>query len=78
MQKVKLTALRRDLFRIVDQVLETGVPVAVERHGTTVLLAPQAPAPRLARLKRRELIRGNPATLPDARTSKWREPRNLT
>jgi antitoxin (DNA-binding transcriptional repressor) of toxin-antitoxin stability system len=77
MERLKLTVLRRNLFRVVDQVLATGVPVAVDRHGKTVLLLPQDPPSRLARLPRRKLIRGDVASLPDTKVGTWREPRNL-
>lgn len=30
---VKPSQLREDIYRILDQVLETGVPVEIERHG---------------------------------------------
>ncbi|MCA1602738.1 MAG: N-formylglutamate amidohydrolase [Acidobacteria bacterium] len=35
MEKLTLTALRQRLFQVADQVLKTGVPVAIERHGKT-------------------------------------------
>jgi antitoxin (DNA-binding transcriptional repressor) of toxin-antitoxin stability system len=78
MEKMTLTALRQDLFRVVDRVLETGVPVAIERQGKTVLLAPQAAPPKLSRLKRRKLVKGDPRSLVDLKVTRWREPRKLT
>jgi hypothetical protein len=77
MQKFTLTALREKLFEVADRVIETGVPVAIERRGKTLLLTPQAPAPRLARLRRRKLIRGAPGLLVSVKAGKWREPQNL-
>jgi hypothetical protein len=78
MEKLTLTTLRRRLFEVADRVLETGVPVAIERRGKTLLLTPRDGAvSKLARLKRRNLIRGKPETLVDAKAGTWREPRNL-
>lgn len=77
MEKLTLTALRQNLFRVVDRVLETGIPVAVQRHGKTVLLAPQTTVPKLSKLKRRKLINGDPESLVDAKAGQWREPRKL-
>lgn len=77
MKKLTLTTLRQRLFEVADRVLETGVPVAIERRGKTLLLSPRAPASKLARLRRRKLVRGAPASLVNARAGTWREIRNL-
>ena len=52
--KMTATALRANLYRVLDQVLETGEPVEVERKGRRVRLIPvEAPpaADLLARLQ---------------------------
>lgn len=77
MEKLSLTALRHNLFEVADRVLDTGVPVVIERKGRKLLLSPDVPRSRLAGLKRRKLIRGEPETLVDERVSTWREPENL-
>jgi hypothetical protein len=77
MDKLTLTTLRERLFEVADRVIETGVPVAIERRGKTLLLAPQEPTPRLARLRRRKLIKGAPGSLVDVKAGRWREVRNL-
>jgi hypothetical protein len=77
MEKLTLTTLRAKLFEVADRVIETGVPVAIERRGKTLLLAPQAALPRLARLRRRKLIRGAPGLLVGVKAGKWREVQNL-
>ncbi len=77
MEKLSLTALRHNLFEVADRVLETGVPVVVERKGRTLLLCPGTPRSKLVGLKRRKLIRGAPETLVDERVATWREPANL-
>lgn len=77
MEKLTLTALRRRLFEVADQVLRTGVPVAIQRRGRTLLLSPASAPSRLARLKRRKLIRGKPEALVNVKVGEWREPKNL-
>lgn len=77
MEKLTLTALRQDLFRVVDRVLATGSPVAIERKGKTILLTPQVRPPKLGRLKRRRLVIGDPRSLVDVKVGQWREPRKL-
>jgi hypothetical protein len=77
MEKLTLTTLRLRLFEVADRVLETGVPVVIERRGKTLLLAPQQPGSRLSRLKRRKLIKGSPEALVSVKVVKWHEARNL-
>jgi antitoxin (DNA-binding transcriptional repressor) of toxin-antitoxin stability system len=49
MKEVTLTELRRNIFRLVDEALETGEPIVVKRKGRTVTLAPDGARPRGAR-----------------------------
>ncbi len=77
MEKLTLTALRHRLFHVADQVLTTGTPVAIERHGKTLLLVAQAKRSRLAGLKRRKLIHGRTESLVSVKAAQWREPENL-
>ena len=51
--------LRANLYRILDRVLETGVPVEVERKGRSVLITPGEETSRLSGL------RPYPGYLPD-------------
>ena len=60
--------LRENVYRVLDQVLETGVPVEIERHGRRLRIVPatagRASAPgRLTRLKRRPYLRCAPEAL---------------
>jgi prevent-host-death family protein len=41
MKEVTLTELRRNIFRLVDEALETGEPIVVKRKGRTVKLTPE-------------------------------------
>lgn len=78
MQKLSITALRQKLFQVADEVLESGIPVAIERRGRTLLLVAEAAGKsRLAALKRRKLVKGDAADLVNTRVGEWREPKNL-
>ena len=78
MQKLTITALRQNLFQVADKVLESGIPVAIERHGKTLLLVSEAAGkPRLSALKRRKLIKGDAASLANTKVGEWRELKNL-
>jgi hypothetical protein len=66
----RLTAskLRANVYRVLDQVLETGVPVEIERHGRRLRIIAEtsgktAAPGKLTRLKPRKLLRGDPEAL---------------
>lgn len=46
-----VTALRANLYRLLDQVLETGIPIEVERNGRRLRIAPVETRSRLAFLR---------------------------
>lgn len=77
MSPLSVTALRQNLFKVVDQVLETGVPVEIERHGKKLLLIPVEAISKLANLKRRHVIVGDPEGLVDLQVGEWHEPDNV-
>jgi len=56
--------LRQDIYRLLDQVLETGEPVIVERNGRRLrIIADEAPS-RLGTLVRRpDVVIGDSADL---------------
>jgi len=59
--RITLTKMRADLYRIVDEVLETGIPVEIERRGRVVRLMPDKPKSKLDKLvKQPGTILGDP------------------
>src|SRR5580700_6136312 len=44
MKTVTITELRRNIFRLIDETLETGEPIVLNRKGKRVVLGPEAPA----------------------------------
>ena len=59
--KLSLTKARSDLYRIVDGVLEAGVPVEIERRGRKIRIVPVRPKSKLENLvKRPGTIVGDP------------------
>jgi len=73
---ITVTKLRADLYRVIDRVIEKGVPVEVELRGRKVLIVPAEPRDKLVGLvKRPGVIAGHPGRLPRAKTfdeKKWR------
>ncbi len=61
--KTTATALRRDLYNLLDHALDTGEVIEVMRHGRVVRLVPDAPTTLLDKLVRRDVIVGDPAEL---------------
>ena len=57
---ITATALRENVYRILDEVIETGKPVEVIRKGAVIKLVPQKKVSKLSRLKRRHLYNGDP------------------
>jgi len=55
--------LRENIYRILDQVLETGVPVEVRRRGKTIRIVPGEPVSRLERLQPREYLLDGPESI---------------
>lgn len=54
-RQVTPSQLRADVYRLVDEVLETGIPLQINRRGRKLLLVAEEPV--VDRLSR---IRGNP------------------
>ena len=55
--------LRENIYRILDQVLETGVPVEIRRKGKTVRIIAAEPPPKLERLKQRIYLLEDPEAI---------------
>lgn len=55
--------LRENVYRILDQVLATGVPVEIERGGKILRISAAESPGKLANLKRRDCIVGDPQEL---------------
>ncbi len=73
-KRIHASALRRDVYRLLDQVLETGEPVEIERRGRVLRIVTDPPKSKLAALvSRPEAISGDPGDLVDVEWSgSWR------
>lgn len=60
---VSSTKFRGNVYALLDEVLETGNPLEVERKGRKLLIIPQAPVSKLDRLIPRPTIKGDPEGL---------------
>jgi hypothetical protein len=57
------SALRADVYRVLDEVLETGQPVQIDRRGKRIVIAAAEPRSRLERLEPHDVIVGDPEDL---------------
>ena len=61
---VTASALRADIYRILDRVIETGEPVEIVRKGCRLRIVPEAPTAKLDRLVcRSDAVVGDSAEL---------------
>ncbi len=74
---MSLTALRQQLFKVVDQVIATGIPVEVNRKGHILKIVLVEKKSKLANLVKHDCIVGDPDELIDLSLYKWSEENNL-
>ena len=60
---VTASVLRKNIYRLLDEVLETGRPLAVQRKKGTLKVVAEKPPTKLARLKKHNCIQGDPEDL---------------
>ena len=61
--RVPASKFRENLYGILDQALETGVPVEVIRKGKILKIIPEVKSDKLSRLKKRKCIVGDPESI---------------
>ena len=56
---VTASALRQNIYAILDEALETGIPVEIERKGRILRIVPEKKVSKLSRLKKRDWVVGD-------------------
>ncbi len=77
MRPISLTALRNNLFKIVDQVIQTGNPVLLERKGQKLKIVLEDKKSKLENLKSHNCITGDPDDLVHVKVGEWHETNHL-
>jgi len=72
-KSISLTALRQQLFKLVDQVIQTGIPLEIERNGHRVKVILDEKKSKLANLKAHDCIEGDPDDLINLSLTEWNE-----
>ncbi len=77
--KVTATRLRQNIYAILDEVIETGVPVEIERKGKVLQIVPEKKLSKLDRIPPMpDIWVGDPEDIFKIDWMKdWREPENL-
>ena len=57
--RVTASKLRENVYRILDEVIETGLPAEVIRKGKVLKIVAEQPVSKFARLKRRNVFVGD-------------------
>ena len=57
--KVTASKLRENVYRILDEVLQSGTPIQIKRKGKTLKIVSEKSRNKTSRLIRRDIIRGN-------------------
>lgn len=64
MRTITPTELRENIYRLLDQVIETGVPLEIKRRGKKLRIVPTEEIDKFQNLAYRpEVIRGDPEDL---------------
>lgn len=63
MQTMSITSLSAQLYEVVDKVIETGLPVEIERNGHKVRIVVEEKKRKLANLSYHDCIVGDPEEL---------------
>ena len=73
MEQLSLTALRQQIFKVVDRIIETGVPVEIERHGHRLRIILAEKRSKLDNLEPHHAIAGDPEDLVGLEVGEWSE-----
>jgi hypothetical protein len=76
--RLSATKLRQNLYSILDEVLEKGIPIEIERKGEILKIVPEKPGSKLENLEPHDTIIGEPESIVSINWSKdWKEEKNL-
>ena len=56
MMIMNASKLRANIYNVLDKVLETGIPVEIQRRGKTLKIMPTSPKSKFANLKKHDIL----------------------
>jgi antitoxin (DNA-binding transcriptional repressor) of toxin-antitoxin stability system len=63
MKSVTASKLRSNIYRFLDEVIDTGEPLEIDRGGKKARIIAVKPAEKLSTLRKRKLIIGDPENI---------------
>lgn len=73
MVRITASSLRQNIYRLLDRVLETGVPLEIERRGRLLRIVPAESRSKLDNVMARDCVVGDPEDLVHVDwSSEWR------
>lgn len=60
---VTASVLRQNIYKLLDGVIKTGIPLEIERKGARLKIVPIAPPDKLNVLKRKNIMKCKPEEL---------------
>ena len=60
---ITASGLRKNIYRLLDRILETGEPLEIERKGALLKIIPQKKKVKLESLKKRKIMNCDPEEL---------------
>jgi prevent-host-death family protein len=61
--RLTATEFRQNLYHILDEVLEKGIPIEIERKGEILKIVPEKPVGKLEKLELHQTIVGDPESI---------------
>lgn len=72
------TKLRQNLYQILDQVAQTGVPVEIERNGRIIRIVASDPPSKWDRLDKHDTLQVDPESIVEIDWSSEWEPDDIS
>lgn len=76
--KIKATKFRQNMYNLLDHVLQTGLPIEIERNGKILKITTEKPKSKLSNLENHDVISGDPDSIINIDwMKKWDKGKNL-
>lgn len=77
MGTITVTALRENLYKVIDKVALSGVPQEVKRKGKKIKIVLEGRVNKFDNLMAHNSIIGNPEDIINTKSYLWKEPKNV-